>query len=95
MSHKHFTIEDRESIFKYLALGFKNSKIARRIGKDRSSVGREINRNSIDGEYRPNKAQILYSTRKKNCGANKKLENSILLLDIQDKLEEGWTPEQI
>jgi IS30 family transposase len=95
MSHKHFTIEDRESIFKYLALGFKNIEIARRIGKDRSSVGREINRNSIDGEYRPNKAQILYSTRKKNCGASKKLENSILLLDIQDKLKEGWTPEQI
>lgn len=95
MSHKHFTIDERESVFKYLALGFKKSEIARRIGKNRSTVGREIERNSVCGEYRPNKAQTLYSARKKNCGAKKKLETSILLLDIQDKLEEGWTPEQI
>ncbi len=95
MRHRHFNIDERESIFKYLALGFKKSEIARRLGKNRSSIGREIERNSINGEYRPNKAQKLYSSRKKNCGAKKKLENSILLPDIQEKLEEGWTPEQI
>ena len=38
MSHKHFTIDERESVFKYLALGFKKSEIARRIRKNRSSV---------------------------------------------------------
>ncbi|WP_319370836.1 IS30 family transposase [uncultured Ilyobacter sp.] len=35
------------------------------------------------------------SERKKRCGVKEKLKNSIFLLDIQDKLEEGWTPEQI
>ncbi len=95
MRHQHFNIDEKESIFKYLALGFKKSEIARRIGKNRSSVGREIERNSIDGKYSPHKAQKLYSQRKKRCGAAKKLMNSVLLLDIQDKLEGGWTPEQI
>jgi len=95
MSHKHFTIDERESILEYLALGFSKSKIARKLGRHRSSIGREILRNTFDGKYRPHKAQSLYSERKKRCGAKKKLVNSILLLDIQDKLEAGWTPEQI
>lgn len=95
MRHQHFNIDERESIFKYLTLGFKKSEIARRLGKNRSSVGREIERNSIDGKYSPHKAQQLYSQRRKKCGAVKKLMNSVLLLDIQDKLKDGWTPEQI
>lgn len=95
MSYKHFTIEERESILEFLALGLKPSEMARRLGRHRSNIVREIKRNSINGKYSPNKAQILYSSRKKNCGAKRKLENSILLLDIQDKLESGWTPEQI
>ncbi len=60
MRHQHFNIDERESIFKYLALGFKKSEIARRLGKNRSSIGREIERNSIDGKYSPHKAQKLY-----------------------------------
>ena len=95
MSHTHFTIDERESILKYLALNFSKAKIARKLDRNRSSVGREIERNTIDGCYSPHKAQHLYSQRKKRCGAKQKLRDSILLLDIQDKLEDGWTPEQI
>ncbi len=50
MRHQHFNIDEKESIFKYLALGFKKSEIARRLGKNRSSVDREIERNSINGK---------------------------------------------
>lgn len=95
MSHSHFTIEERESILEFLALGLKPAEMARRLDRNRSSIGREIKRNSINRKYSPYKAQKLYSQRKKNCGTKKKLENSILLLDIQDKIEDGWTPEQI
>lgn len=95
MSHKHFTIDERESILEFLALGLSKSKIAKNLKKNKSSVYREITRNSINGKYSPHKAQKLYFSRKQNCGAKKKLEDSILLLYIQDKLEQGWTPEQI
>jgi len=95
MSHTHFTIEERECILEPLACGLKNSEIAKILGKHRSSIGREIKRNSFKGKYSPFKAQKLYSQRKKNCGAKKKLNNSILLIEIQHRLEEGWTPEQI
>ncbi len=95
MSHKHFTIDERESILESLARGLMKSEIAKKLGRARSSVSREINRNSIEGKYSPYKAQKLYSERRKNCGAKNKLSNSILLADIQSKLEDGWTPEQI
>ena len=95
MRHKHFTIDERESILVYLTLGFSKSKIAKKLARHRSSVGREVQRNTFDGRYSPHKAQSLYSQRKTKCGAKQKLKKSILLLDIQDKLEDGWTPEQI
>lgn len=93
MNQKHITILERESIFKFLILGYSKSKIAEKINRPRCTVTREINRNTIDGEYIPSKAQIAYNRRKKTCGAKKLLYNSILVIDIQDKLEEGWTPE--
>ena len=95
MNQKHITILERESIFNFLTLGFSKAKIARRIKRPRSTVTREINRNTIDGEYSPFKAQRAYQGRKSNCGAKSILSNSILLIDIQEKLELGWTAEQI
>lgn len=95
MNHKHFTIEERESIFKFLAQKKSISFIAAKLKKNRVSIYREINRNSVDGDYTPNKAQFLYKKRKQLCGRKHKLRDSILLVDIQEKLESGWSPEQI
>ncbi len=95
MSHKHFTILEIESIFEFLTLGFPKAEIVRRIGKHRSSIGIEIKRNTINGKYSPHQAQEKYKSRKNKCGAKIKLENNILLVYIQDKLEKGWIPEQI
>lgn len=95
MNQKHITILERESIFKLLTLGYSWAEIARQLGRNRSTIGREVKRNTIDGEYSPFKAQSIYNNRKKNCGAKNILDGSILLIDIQAKLEDAWTPEQI
>jgi IS30 family transposase len=95
MNQKHITILERESIFKLLTLGYSWAKIAKELGRTRSTIGREIKRNTVDGEYSPFKAQLTYINRKKNCGAKNILDGSILLIDIQAKLEDAWTPEQI
>ena len=50
MNHIHFTIDERESIFKFLAIDFKKIEIARKIGRNKSNVGREILRNFITRE---------------------------------------------
>ena len=95
MNHKHFTILERENILEFLALGLSKAEIARKLKKHRSNIGREIQRNTIDGKYSPFKAQLAYQERKQKCGAKNILKESILLIDIQEKLENSWTPEQI
>ena len=42
MGHKHFTIDERESILEYLTLNFSKSKIAKKLVKHSSSVGIEL-----------------------------------------------------
>ncbi len=95
MNQNHITILERESILEFLTLNYSWAKIARRLGKHRSTIGREIKRNTINGKYSPFNAQLAYRERKKKCGAKNILKESILLIDIQEKLEKGWTPEQI
>jgi IS30 family transposase len=95
MNQEHITILERESILKFSTLGHSIVEKGRRIERPRSTIGREIKRNTIDEEYSPFKAQLAYQERKKNCGAKNILKESILLIDIQKKLENSWTPEQI
>ena len=95
MNQNHTTILERESILKFSTLGYSNAEIGRQLDRDKSTIGREIKRNTVDGEYSPFKAQLAYQERKKNCGAKNILKESILLIDIQKKLENSWTPEQI
>jgi IS30 family transposase len=95
MNQRHLTILERESIFKFLALGYSKSKIALKLSRSRSTITREIKRNTVNGEYSPSIAQEVYQHRKSNCGTKNKLNDSVLLIDIQEKLELGWSPEQI
>jgi len=95
MNQKHFTILERENILEFLAHGLSKAEITRKLKKHRSNIGREIKRNTIDGKYSPFNAQLAYQERKQKCGAKNILKESILLIDIQEKLENFWTPEQI
>ncbi|WP_319372142.1 hypothetical protein [uncultured Ilyobacter sp.] len=42
MSHKHFIIDERESILKFLALDFNLEQITTEIRKHKFSISREI-----------------------------------------------------
>ena len=84
----------KEEVAEFLALGLSKAEIARKLGRHRSSIGRKIQRNSHDEKYSPHKAQETYNSWKKMCGTRRKLENNIILIYIQEKLEKGWTPEQ-
>lgn len=45
-SYTHFTLEERESIYLLLKFNKKVSEIAKELGRNKSSVSREIRRNS-------------------------------------------------
>ena len=69
MNQKHITILERESILKFLTLDYSKAEIAKVLKRSRSTITREIKRNTINGDYSPFNAQALYQKRKSNCGA--------------------------
>ncbi|QEZ69310.1 IS30 family transposase [Paraclostridium bifermentans] len=96
MSHTHFNIEERESILKYLSQGISINKIATLLGRNKSSISRELKRNSVNGFYSPSRAQNSYNYNKSRCGRKNILENNIKLKEaIVEGLKSDWSPEQI
>ena len=94
MNYKHLSIDEREKILFYLAEGLSLCKIAQRLGRNKSTISRELCRN--DKTYSPSKAQIKYQQRRKKSCPHKKLDN-LQLFDLVRRLflEEDLSPEQI
>ncbi|KXB65271.1 hypothetical protein HMPREF1863_01781, partial [Aedoeadaptatus coxii] len=92
----HFTLKERESLKHYMDIGLNQSEIATKLGRNKSSICREIKRNSLQGSYLPCDAQALYATRRKVCRPRKKLDDTVLFQKVKSLfLEHQWSPEQI
>jgi IS30 family transposase len=53
MEYSHFTIEERESILSFSAQGFSQAEISRKLNRNRSSIKRELDRNTVNGKLSP------------------------------------------
>lgn len=97
MSHyKHFSIEERESLLVLKKSGKKVTEIAKVLKRNKSSVSRELKRNSINGDYSACAAEAAYKERRKNSKRRKLLENEELKETVQRLIiEEHWSPEEI
>jgi len=94
--YKHLTIEEREFILCGIISGKPLSKVAEGIGRNKSTVSRELKRNLVSDEYSPSHAQNFYSQRRKRCCPRKKLlDGSIYNLVKSKFLELQWSPQQI
>ena len=94
MSYKHLSIMEREMIAIYRAMNWSMSKIADKLGRDKSTISRELKRNP--DEYLPSKAQAAYHKRRKKCRPHKLLEKPDLFALVKKLfLELHWSPEQI
>ena len=76
--HKHLTLEDREKILKYHSMGYSLSRIAEILCGNKSTISRELNRNSDKDGYFPNRAENKYLSRRQKCRPKKLLEDSEL-----------------
>ena len=94
MSYNHLSIVEREKILIYLTQGLSLCQIANLLGRNKSTISRELARNR--GDYLPSKAQARYRRRRKNCHPHRLLENPELFALVK-KLFLGcqWSPEQI
>lgn len=94
MSHTHLTMSERAKIEAYLELGFSMREIARRIGRDVSTISRELKRHRQEGRYDSDSAQASYQSNKSRCGAKGKFTEKTAGV-IRSHLEKTWSPEQI
>ena len=94
MSYKHLSIQEREKLLIHLMQGLSLCKIAKLLGRNKSTISRELPRNP--GEYLSSKTQTRYKCRRKKCRPHKILEN-LELFALVKKMFLGcrWSPEQI
>ena len=98
MSYTHFTLEERESLALLLSEGKTQSQIARELGRHRSTIKREIERNysKTKKHYHPVRATICYIMRRKKCVRHAVIaEGSELYHYILSRLQRFWPPEVI
>ena len=100
MSYKHFTPEQRNELSALLRARIRKKEIAKQLHKDRTSVWRELMRNSTGNEekkYDARRAKRLTKARRISANARfRKLENNQWLRrHVVRKIKKYWSPEQI
>jgi transposase, IS30 family len=96
---KHLTAAQRGSIETLLQEKYTNKEIALRLGKDPSTISREVKK-GLDGSgiYRAFVAQVAYETNRSRCKQIPKLDhpaNYRLRSRIVACLQKGWDPSMI
>ena len=95
--YKQITENERDIIAHLHAKGLAHSEIARRIGRDKSTISRELRRNGsgIYDVYLAHNANARAKHRKRKSGQRLRLKNKRIKQHVIRKLRQGWSPEQI
>ena len=94
MIYNQLTYEQRNEIRAYLKLGLKLVFIADLIGVHKSTISRELKRNSGQRGYRPNQAQQKADDRKKSSPKHIRFTDTVKQR-VEFYIEQDWSPEQI
>ena len=93
--YKHLSFEERVKIALWQEEGLSAAEIAEELGRDKSTIYREIQRNSDPetGRYMPKKAQYTYRRRIKTSQG--RIRDQERRMYVKNKLLSGWSPERI
>lgn len=94
---RHIKETERLEISILLQKHYSIREISSVLGRNHTSISREISRNSVNGEYDPRKANFKAKVRRKQSkyqGMKIRCNNNLEEY-IQGKLRLGWTPELI
>lgn len=94
MGYKHLTITERSKLELLVQMKCSLREIAQKLGRHPSTIGREINRGRKGKEYEARSAQQASLERRASNGPKGKY-TSELAEEINHKLKETWSPEQI
>jgi IS30 family transposase len=89
------SFEEREEIFAGVVAGLSDSEIARRVGRHRATVGREIRRCGGRGRYRPLRAEAVAQRLAARPKQGKLSASRRLCEEVEAGLERRWSPQQI
>lgn len=97
MKYKHFTIEEREKIQEMLWQKSSIRNIAATLGRNPSSISREIGRNSSFArhKYTSRLAHEKALVKRKSRGRKDRLKNQTVRDYVIIHLKKKWSPEQI
>lgn len=92
--YNQITEEERYHIHAHKAAGNTVIEIAELLGRHKSSIHRELDRNTGNRGYRPKQAQIKAVTRRQEANKATKMTPD-LIERVEAKLREDWSPEQV
>jgi len=93
---KKLSEKERDLLALWKAQGVSNKQCAKRLGRDVSTIGRELKRNSFEGVYVAIHAQVETDQRQQEkAHAKKELKNPDVYAYVTSHLRDGWSPDQI
>ena len=96
MSYQHLSMDERNVIYRMQWLGNSQAEMARCLGRDRSTISRELRRNvQFDGRYVSGVAEIKARLRRRAQLRRPKSSNGALMRYVETHLRRHWSPEQI
>ncbi len=96
MTYRQLTPEERYMLAALRRQGLRQAEIARSLGRHRSTVGRELSRNSTcaDGRYRAFTAQERTNGRRSRSRRNSRFTPQDFA-QVEELLRRQWSPEQV
>lgn len=92
-NYSQLTEEQRYQIYEGLTQGLSQTAIAEKISVNKSTVSRELERNTGLRGYRPRQAHQLAEKRKANCSSVRIVYHH--WARVEELIREDWSPEQV
>lgn len=93
--YTHMSMSDRRRFHTFIEMKLPMAEIAKRLKKHRSTLYRELERNTEPDRYLPGVAQLKAEERAKQKRLSKIEKDGYLQDYVVRSLKKGWSPEQI